>query len=1096
MAMSNRDRIARGLGQLEAGLAPFVEREIEARLGETSIEARKAAGRNRQSRDAYDARQAAPEVSAQALLGRMRDHWQEVFRHVLGDVERAYVGELWEMHGRWAAEEPFSSEDTERALDTMKRLLEAVSARAQADEVQRLKHDLQRTVFSEQARSKVRAQPVMEGMPRVGLRPWREVVTPHPDVASGQYMQAEFAADLAQVQRNEGSDEYRDPVEFFRRTYLTVGLHELLAGALQRLSGTGGDPVLELQTNFGGGKTHSMLALYHLFGGTPSSTLPGIESVLQAAGVAAAPVARRSVLVGTALSPGQAERKGDGTVVRTLWGELAWQLGGAEGYACVAESDERGVSPGSGKLVELFRRYAPALVLIDEWVAYARQVVGKVNMPAGDFESQSTFAQALTEAAKAVPKTLVVASIPASKIEYGGDNGALALDTLKNVFQRLGKAWRPATGDEGFEIVRRRLFEPIRDKDAFAHRDAVVQAFVRQYGETPGEYPDECSKQEYRRLLEESYPIHPELLRRLYDDWSTLDKFQRTRGVLRLLAKVIHRLWESQDSGLVILPACVPLDEGPTKAELVYYLPDIWEPILSQDVDGERSLPLEIDRGTPNLGRLSAGRRVARTLFVGTAPGAHGKNPGMDDRRVRLGCVQPGEQAAAFGDALRRLSDRGKYIHQDGNRYWLSTKPNLNRMAEDQASALQRDVDRLHAEIARRLKGEQRKRGLFAALHVCPLAPGDVADDPAPRLVVLPPRAPHRKGQEDSPALQTAREILESRGNGPRLERNALVFVAADKRELEHLLEATAQFLAWKQINDEVEGLNLDPFHHRQAKQKLESSDETVALRLQGSWIHVLAPRQAGAVAPIAWEEFKLNGQGGLAERVGSRLQREEALLPKLGANRLAMELDKVWGDRDHVAVGQLAEWFARYLYLPRLAGRETLIDAIREGLVLAPEAAHFASATVWDELQGRYRGLQIGGQATPSVSDNTLLVKLNVARRQKDFETSKPPPSAQNHQAVRPDGKGNTGANGRPAPLPPNLFVGSVRLDWSRAGRDAGRVADEVLAHLAALRGAECEVSLEIRVKLGEGAREDVIRTVSENANTLKFSLASFERE
>jgi hypothetical protein len=181
--------------------------------------------------------------------------------------------------------------------------------------------------FEEQARRETKKAAVapIEGQPTSGLKPWREVVTPHPDVASGRYQQAEFAADLGQAYRNEGADEYRNPTEFFRRTFLTDGLQHLLSGALQRLSSTGGDPVVELQTNFGGGKTHSMLALYHLFSGVAPGDLPGIEPVLQAAGVPRPPQAQRAVLVGTALSPGQVHRKPDGTAVRTLWGELAWQ---------------------------------------------------------------------------------------------------------------------------------------------------------------------------------------------------------------------------------------------------------------------------------------------------------------------------------------------------------------------------------------------------------------------------------------------------------------------------------------------------------------------------------------------------------------------------------------------------------------------------------------------------------------------------------------------------------------------------------------------------------------------------------------------------
>lgn len=316
-------------------------------------------------------------------------------------------------------------------------------------------------------------------------------------------------------------------------------------------------------------------------------------------------------------------------------------------------------------LAALFRQHSPCLVLIDEWVAYARNTVDRHDLPSGDFEAQATFAQALTEAAKAADRTLVVASVPSSQIEVGGKNGEFALQTLRNVFERLGTPWRPASADEGFEIVRRRLFEPITDKDAFAARDAAIDAFARLYSDNKADFPSGCGEGAYRKRLESAYPIHPDLFDQLYGEWSTLDKFQRTRGVLRLLAKVIHRLWETNDAGLLILPASIPVDDPGVKSELTRYLDDVWEPIISEDVDGPNSLPLDLDRGNANFGRYSACRRVARTLYMGTAPGAKGKNPGIDDRRVKLGCTQPGEAPATFGDALRRISDKAKHVHQD-----------------------------------------------------------------------------------------------------------------------------------------------------------------------------------------------------------------------------------------------------------------------------------------------------------------------------------------------------------------------------------------------------------------------------------------------
>ena len=1103
MALSNRERVRKGLDELVAGLAPFVERELKSKLGAYWIEdlASRSKGIQREGDGVH--------WDTQAILKAMVDNWQGVFRYVLGQVERNYTGEMIDVRNRWAHEKPFSSDDVYRALDTMQRLLESVSEGERAEAVGAIKADLQRVVFSEQARSKTRHQQLtMEGTPQAGLKPWREIITPHPDVASGQYMQAEFAADLAQVHRGEGSDEYRDPQEFYRRTYLTVGLRDLLTGALERVSGSGGDPVVELQTNFGGGKTHSMLALFHLFSGVDTGSLEGIEPVLKDSGVHSAPKANRAVLVGTALSPGETSTKPDGTEVRTLWGEMAWQLGGAEGYALVSDSDRVGTSPGSADLAVLFKKYSPCVVLIDEWVAYARQLVGKTDLPAGNFEAQSSFAQALTEAAKAAPQCLVVASIPSSKVEIGGDNGQYALDALKNIFTRVGKPWRPATGDEGFEIVRRRLFEPI--SGSHAERDAVINAFSKMYQSGKAEFPSECAEGTYREELRASYPIHPELFRRLYDDWSTLDKFQRTRGVLRLLAKVIHRLWENNDGGLLIMPASVPMDDHAVKSELTRYLPDVWEPIISQDVDGPNSMPLAVDQEVSHLGRYSACRRVARALYVGTAPGAESDTPGVGAERIRLGCAQPGETVATFGDALRRVSEKGQYVHQDGNRFWLSTRPNLNRTAEDRAAALMREPEELYAEIVRRLE-KDRTRGDFAGVHVCPPTTSEVPDDPSARLVVLKPEQGHKRGVDESPGRVAAAEFLAQRGNSPRLNRNTLVFLAPDEKELTNLLMASASFLAWASILVDKKGLNLDQFQLAQAESKKEEMDRTVDLRIGATWIHALVPIQHDPAGEVAWEEVRVTGNDSLAKRTGAKLVLDETLLPMIGGVRLRMTLDKhLWAERDHVTVGELCEWFPRYLYLPRVKSRDTILEAVRDGAALLMPEDAFATAEGYDEDTGRYLGLRVGHGVPSAIDNQTCLVKVPVARKQMEVDTKgageTPVPGTGNEGTITGP-SGGAGAvvdggdgTGVPQPAPastkPTAFVGSVKLNGARVGRDAGRIADEVIAHLAALPGATVDVTLEVQVRVGEGVEEDVVRTVSENATALKFDHASFEKD
>ena len=672
MAITNQERVGKALELLKDGLAPFVERELRAQDAQGWLGIVRQSVGESQAKLFKDG--AEPQWDAASLLAVMWNQWNPIVRKTLGQSERNLVSELRDVRNKWAHQNPFSSRDAERALDSIVRLLTAVSAK-EADEVDRMMQDLRRLTIDEQVRGEKRKAggSLIEAAATGGLKAWREVATPHADVASGRYQQAEFAADLWQVHLGEGSDEYRKPAEFFRRTFLTESLKRLLVGGVQRLAGKGGDPVVQLQTNFGGGKTHSMLALYHLFSGASPTELAGVDAVLAEAAVKTLPKAKRVVLVGNKISPGNPVTKPDGTVVRTLWGELAYQLGGKKAFARVAKDDEKATSPGD-VLRELFVEYGPCLVLVDEWVAYARQLHDAADLPAGSCDTMFTFAQALTESAKLAKNCLLVVSLPASDtpgsphvqaddVEVGGIRGREALDRLRNVVGRVDSSWRPATAEEGFEIVRRRLFEPLTGPEAFKQRDVTARAFADLYRAQAGELPPECRAADYEKRIQAAYPIHPEIFDRLYEDWSTLVKFQRTRGVLRLMAAVIHSLWEKGDRNPLILPSTIPIDDPRVQFELTRYLSDNWIPIIEKDVDGPNSLPLKIDGEVPNLGKLHATRRVARTIYLGSAPTTAAAHRGLEDRRVKLGCVMPGESPAIFGDALRRLAAAATYLY-------------------------------------------------------------------------------------------------------------------------------------------------------------------------------------------------------------------------------------------------------------------------------------------------------------------------------------------------------------------------------------------------------------------------------------------------
>ena len=921
MAISNHERVGKALDVLKAGLAPFVEREVKAAVKD-GLGLQKIRG---YAEDPLYASRPIGEWDSAGQLKLMWELWNEVFRNTLGHAERSLVSELREVRNRWAHQNPFSTDDAYRALDSMGRLLTAVSA-PQAEEIERQKQELLRIKFDEQARTERRksAATLIETQAAGGLKPWRQVIHPHRDVASGKYQQAEFAADLWQVYLGQGSDEYRKPIEFFRRTFLTESLKHLLVGALQRLSGAGGDPVVQLQTNFGGGKTHSMLALYHLFSGVNAADLPGIEPVLQESQVPNAPSVRRGVLVGDKISPGNPVTKNDGTEVRTLWGEMAWQLGGRQAYERIRHDDERATNPGD-RMRELFNDYGPALILIDEWVAYGRQLHDQGDLPAGSFETHFTFAQALTESAKLARSTLLVVSLPASDtaasphaqaddVEVGGLRGREALSRLRNAIGRVESSWRPASSEEGFEIVRRRLFEPMTERDQFVARDNTARAFSDLYHGQQQEFPSECRGADYERRLRDAYPIHPEIFDRLYEDWSTLLKFQRTRGVLRLMAAVIHSLWERGDQNPLIMPASLPLDDQRVQFEMTRYLSDNWPPVIAKDVDGPNSLPLRMDGELPNLGKYSACRRVARAIYLGSAPMEGAANRGVEDRKVKLGCVLPGESPNIFGDALRRMSTAATYLYQDGTRYWYSTQPTVTKLAEDRAEQLKREPDKIAEEVKQRLNADLRNRGDFARVHVLPASSADVPDDRDARLVVLGIGTPHTK-TEDSAALAAAKSILENRGNSPRLYRNSLVFLAADQNRLLDLDEAVRRFVAWQSIVDEAESLDLTPHQKNTSITQKNGAEGMVTARLPETYQWLLVPGQGSPSAGVEWQAVRLTGGDSLAQRAAKKLKNDELLVVSMAASRLRLEVDRVplWrkapdGSQDHVEIKQLAE--------------------------------------------------------------------------------------------------------------------------------------------------------------------------------------------
>ncbi len=1124
---SNHDLMTKGFDRLLEALAPYVVRELIGAYGADFWQA------GVMGKLYEDQRRDLPADGKPSELARSLDiakclllieiNWREVFGKKLPRDCKNYVIELKGKRNEWAHKGVGDVTDSNafRALDTMSRLAEQVDPEAAAYINALLRQVRYGSAEGSTALTTNAAAPEAAPARRAsleqtkavrGLPSWRDVMEPHMDVAEGRYKNAEFAADLAQVARGKGELEYRDPVEFFNRTYVTEGMKGLLVQSLRRVAGKDGEPVIQLKTAFGGGKTHSMLALYHMMRSrTRAAGIANLAPVLAEAGVAEIPEVHVAVLVGTALNPANAKRPATmpGVMVNTLWGEMAFQLAESAGrpelYDYVKEADKKGVSPGSEALTNLFDDCGCCLVLMDELVAYAKKLYGAEKLPAGTLDNFITFIQELTEAARASKCSLVVASIPESENEIGGEAGQRALEQIEHTFGRMEAIWKPVGASEGFEVVRRRLFLNCKDEAA---REEVCSQFSKMYNENSADFPVESRELEYRDRMISCYPIHPEVFDRLYEDWATLERFQRTRGVLRLMATVIHELWMSQDPSPMIMPGSFPLDVPGVRDELTRYLDDNWNAVVDSEVDGKQSVPYRNDSTNSRYGSYLASRRVARSVMLGSAPDVGGQSVrGIERAHIRLSCVQPGENISVFNDALNTLQTSSSYLYSDanGNRYWYDTRPTLRKVAEDRAQQV-KDADALY-EVQRRLKS-LRKCEPFGGIHVCPSSSLDVPDEQSLRLVVLPPAAAHRGRSADSEALKLAAEILAARGTSPRAYKNMVVFAAADASYSVQLATAAKQYLAWSSIKDDREQLNLDVAQTRETEQSTSRANETLDVKIQEAYSWLIYPSidLASGSIDVAWNAEHVTGGGeGIVAKLARKLVSDEAAIKAWAPALLRMELDRVlWKDADHIQVKQLWGYLCTYCYLPRLADKAVLEGAIRQGMA---SSEYFGLAAGFSD--GRYLELTLG-EARAYLNDSDFLVKPAVAKAQIEadeaaarraaeaaereapsrYEFVSDPGSRTVEEVDLPDGRTTsvTTVEGRVAQRPPakTTFRMSAKIDNTRVNRSIQTIMDEVVNQLNMLDGAEVELTFEVHARVSDGFPTPSVRAISENCATI----------
>ncbi|WP_010477366.1 ATP-binding protein [Thermococcus zilligii] len=715
------------------------------------------------------------------------------------------------------------------------------------------------------------------------LKPFYQIAIPHDDIKAGKAGSRIFAADLWKVYRNTGPEEYRNPEIFWERTYVTEGLRKLLEIAEMRLKRGEGEGVISLQTPFGGGKTHSLIALYH------KAREWGANVV---------------VLDGTVF---------DAKEVR-LWEELEKQLTGK------VELTKGATAPGRDKIGKLLSENEPVLILIDELLEYMIKASGTSGTAASEVKVGETtladqtiaFIQELTvEVSDPNRRALLVITLPSSiPREHYSEKGEEYFQKLQHLLRRYETPFSPVHEEEVHDVIRKRLFKRIDETEM----EAVVKRVV-DYLEKEGLIPEGLNAYQYRQRFLRSYPFQPEVIDVLYHRWGSLPKFQRTRGVLRLLSIVIHSLI-GRDVPFIRL-SDFDLGVKILRDELMDIIGESrYHSVLDADILSQNSGAKRVDRMLgESYEHYRVGTRAATVIFMYSFSG--GDIKGATTKEIKLSCADTRYSSSIVGDAILYLKDNLLYLHYRDGRYFFSLEPNLNQLVVDEMNNVSEEqIGKVEHEL---LRG-QLKEQYFKA-YLWPGKPVDVPDsDPGLKLVVLPE-------YDKEKVLQ----ILQSHGGNERVHKNTLIFLVPKETERASFNRLVRRYLAWKTINEKVKkgSLELTAEQREDVKKNLERAREDIVQKIAELYRLILLPTRGG------YEELDLGMKPvgvkkTIEELVYEKLREEGKLIEKMAPVIIEM---KYLDGKEYVQTKALYESFLKTPGMPLLKGKSVLIDAIKQGV-------------------------------------------------------------------------------------------------------------------------------------------------------------------
>lgn len=765
------------------------------------------------------------------------------------------------------------------------------------------------------------------------LPAWFNSALPHYDIRNGLLDESIFAANLSEVALGTAPEVYLNPSQFFAKTYITDGLRDISNRVVKALNGEESENrVVSLQTGFGGGKTHTLISLFHVAkGGKNIINMDYGRDILREGVSPNFNNARVAIFTDNTNNPvsGRYIAEDDITIF-TLWGEIAYQLGGKEAYKRIEQNDKERIAPTTGDLKTILEAAAPSLILIDELAAYCVKASGK-KVGAGTLYAQTlTFMQALTEVVSQVPRSMLIVTLPASKTEVASSEiGAEILQSLETRIVRIGASVKPVDDEEIFEVVRRRLFESWDDITI----NQVAKKYTKMYYDRKTDLPDGTGTAEYTKKIEKAYPFHPELVDMFRLRWGSDPRFQRTRGVLRILASIVQNLWNRRQSlqgtQALIHTSDLNLAQLPTLTGTISNLMGSnWESVLQADVAGTSSNAYKIDNENPqsNIGVNHLTQGIATTLFMASVSNTTHK--GLTMKQIKLCVLKPRSfNHVDVDSALNRLEPIAHYLYSSSigeKKYWFQSKANINILINQAKSNVENHE--INAETMHRLNSSA---SFVHNIKVLVAPTGDVPEQQRLCLVIAEPKYAFSVGS--AIPLSTKKyitDIATTRGNSNRVYRNTIFYLVCSEAGRAALNEALKDSIACQKILDEYSG-QLEQDQKREITERKRTCDKSVDEAIIQAYSIVLRHSAMNGIKAIELRNFASDLSSQIQNNVLNEMKENEWLVDAIGSVVLRNNNLMPTQDNPRIKVKDVYEAFLRYDDKPMIIGEQAIVSTV-----------------------------------------------------------------------------------------------------------------------------------------------------------------------